>query len=126
MTGFYLKGLSNTVKKFNNKEGGYFCLDDGNEKDFLTVDINEVVMRRAEYRRHVIRVPRLLPGFKEVIADRAAYHTFPVFFQEYVTSAVNQEQAMNHVVHCGNENSEDSIMVAVVFGCAGDAEELDV
>lgn len=95
------------MKKFNNKEGGYFCLDDRNKKDLLPVDINEVVMRRAEHRRHVLRFPSFLPSFKEVIADRAAYHTLPVFFQEYVASAVNQEQAVNHVVHCGKENREN-------------------
>lgn len=95
------------MKKFDNKERGYFSLDDGDEKDFLTVYINEVVMRCAEHRRHVIRFACLLPSLEKVITDRAAYHTLPVFFQEYVASAVNQEQAVNHVAHCRNENSED-------------------
>lgn len=105
------------MKKLDNKEWGDLCLDDGNEKDFHTVDINEVVMRCAEHRRHVIRFPRLLSSFKEVIADRAAYHTFPVLFQEDVASVVNQEQAVNHVARCGNEKSEGHIM---------DADEIDV
>lgn len=101
----YLKHLSNTMKELNDKEGRNFCLDDRNKEDFLPVDIDKVVMRSANNRRHIVRFSRLLLSFKKVIAHGATYDTLPVLFQKYVTSTVNQEQTVNHDECCRNRNT---------------------
>lgn len=84
------------MKKFDNKQRRNFSLDDGNEEDFVPVDVYKVVMRSGYNRRDVVGFHRFLPSFEKVIAYRTAYHALPVFLQEYVSSVVDQEHTVDH------------------------------
>lgn len=84
------------MKELDDEERRHLALDDGHEEDLVAVDAEEVVVRRGDHRRHVLRLRGPLLRLEEVIADGAADDALPVLLQEDVPGGVDQEQAVDH------------------------------
>lgn len=100
-----LKRVHHSVKEFNDKQRRDLCLNHGHKKDLVSVDTQEVVVRRGDNRRYIFGFCGPLLGLKKVITNRATDHTFPVFLQENVSGGVDQEKTVNHGGACGWERS---------------------
>lgn len=87
----YLERVHDAVQELDDEERRYLTLDDGHEEDLVAVDAKEVVVRRGDHRRHVLRLRGPLLRLKEIVADGAANDALPVLLQEDVPRGVDQE-----------------------------------
>lgn len=88
------------MKEFNDKQRRDLCLNHSHKKDLVSVNAQEVVVRSGDNRRHIFCLSGPLLGLKEVITNRTADYTFPVFLQENISRGVDQEKTMNHGEAC--------------------------
>lgn len=89
------------MQELDDEERRHLALDDGHEENLVAVDAEEVVVRRGDHRRHVLRLRGPLLRLEEVVTDGAADDALPVLLQEDVPRGVDQEQAVDH--DCGGE-----------------------
>lgn len=87
------------MQELDDEERRHLALDDGHEENLVAVDAEEVVVRRGDHRRHVLRLRGPLLRLEEVVTDGAADDALPVLLQEDVPRGVDQEQAVDH--DCG-------------------------
>jgi len=74
----HLEGVDDTVQKLNDEERWHLRLDNSHKEDLVAVHAEEVVMRRGDDRRHILRLWGPLLRLEEVVTDRAADDTLPV------------------------------------------------
>ena len=86
------------MQELNDEERRDLTLDDRHKVDPVAENADEVVVRRGDDRRDILRLGGALLGLEEVVAHGATHHTLPVLLQEDVPGGVHQEQAVDH---CG-------------------------
>lgn len=91
-----LEGVDDPVQKLDDKQRRNLALDDRHEVDAMPEHADEVVVRRGDDGRNVLRFGGALQRLEEVVTHGAADHALPVLLQENVPRGVNQEQAVDH------------------------------
>lgn len=84
------------MQKLDDEERRHLALYDSHEVDAVPEHADEVVMRRGNHGRNVLRLRGALLRLEEIVADGAADHAFPVLLQENVPRSVYEEQAVDH------------------------------
>lgn len=72
------------MQKFDDKQWRNLALDDRHKVDAVPEHTDEVVMRRGDDRRNILRFGGALQCLKEVVTHGAADHALPVLLQENV------------------------------------------
>lgn len=85
------------MQELDDEQRRNFALDHGHEVDAMPEHVDEVVVRRRDHRRNVLRLAGSLLRLKKIIAHRAAHHALPVLLQEDVSRGVHQEQTVDHL-----------------------------
>lgn len=84
------------MQELDDEQRRDLALDDRHEVDAMAEHADEVVMRRGDDRRDVLRLGGALQRLEEVVTHGAADHALPVLLQENVPRGVHQEQAVDH------------------------------
>ena len=91
-----LEGVDDSVQELDDEQRRHLALDDGHKVDPMPEHTDQVVVRRGDHRRDVLRLGGSFLGLEEVVAHRAADHALPVLLQENVPRGVDEEQAVDH------------------------------
>lgn len=92
-----LKRIDDTVQKLDDEQRRNLTLDHSHEVDAMSEHVDEVVVRRGDHRRNVLRLAGALLRLEEVITHWAAHHALPVLLQEDISRGVHQEQTVDHL-----------------------------
>lgn len=85
------------MQELDDEQRRNLALDHSHEVDAMPEHVDEVVVRRRDHRRNVLRLAGSLLRLEKVIAHRAAHHALPVLLQEDVSRGVHQEQTVDHL-----------------------------